>query len=207
MIESSPYLMYLVACVALILVPGPSQAMVVASTISHGVAHGVRTAMGLNIGTLIHALTAGLGLSAVLATSAFAFSLVKYAGAAYLLYLGVRALSRRPTALGANASNIAAVAPSLGQATLTGVLNPKVALFFLAFLPQFVDPSSAALPQFVLLGATMAVLDTVYECSIVWVIGRVRGRILDNPRIAGLQGRVSGIVLILLGLRLARQSA
>lgn len=205
MIETSSYLVFLLACIALILVPGPSQALVIAQTISHGSRHGASTAFGLNIGTLFHAAAAGLGLSAVLASSALAFSLVKYIGALYLLYLGLRALRRKATPA-STADAPMAKRSALGQAILAGVLNPKVALFFLAFLPQFVDPARGpALPQFLLLGASMAVLDTAYGLVIVRVVHRLKGSMLRHPRIAAWQDRISGSVLVLLGLRLALQ--
>ncbi len=205
MIAPSTYLAFLVACIALILVPGPSQALVISQTISHGRRHGAMTAAGLNVGTLIHALVAGFGLSAILVSSALAFSLVKYAGALYLFYLGACALCRKPQVgqLAASPTNRQVV---LGQSVLAGVLNPKVALFFLAFLPQFVDPAHGpAMPQFMLLGASMAALDTAYGLVIVHVVHRLRGRVLHSPRVAALQDKLSGVVLLLLGVRLALQ--
>lgn len=205
MIAPSTYLAFLVACIALILVPGPSQALVISQTISHGRRHGAMTAAGLNVGTLIHALVAGFGLSAILVSSALAFSLVKYAGALYLFYLGACALCRKPQVgqLAASPTNRQVV---LGPSVLAGVLNPKVALFFLAFLPQFVDPAHGpAMPQFMLLGASMAMLDTAYALVIVHVVHRLRGRVLHSPRVAALQDKLSGVVLLLLGVRLALQ--
>ena len=205
MIAPSTYLAFLVACIALILVPGPSQALVISQTISHGRRHGAMTAAGLNVGTLIHALVAGFGLSAILVSSALAFSLVKYAGALYLFYLGACALCRKPQVgqLAASPTNRQVV---LGPSVLAGVLNPKVALFFLAFLPQFVDPAHGpAMPQFMLLGASMAALDTASGLVIVHVVHRLRGRVLHSPRVAALQDKLSGVVLLLLGVRLALQ--
>lgn len=206
MIELSSYLIFLVASVALILVPGPAQALVIAKTLAGGRRPGVLTAVGLNIGTLFHTATAALGLSAILATSAVAFSIVKYAGAAYLVYLGIRALrSKVPRAVGTALPGEPARS-TLGQAVAAGVLNPKVALFFLAFLPQFVDPSrGAVLPQFLVLGATIALLDTLYEVMLVHFVSGMRELFLHSPRLLALQTRVSGTVLVALGLRLAAQ--
>jgi len=203
----SSYPMFLLASIALILVPGPAQALVIANSVSRGARAGALTAVGLNIGTLFHTIAAALGLSAILATSAVAFAVVKYVGAAYLLYLGIRALRSRPQADQARTRAAGRSSGSvLGQAVAAGVLNPKVALFFLAFLPQFIDPSrGAVLLQFLILGASMAVLDTLYELTIVCVVTRLKGRFLRNPRLMALQQRVSGIVLVMLGLRLALQ--
>lgn len=205
MFDATVYANYLLACTVLILVPGPSQALVLARTLSGGRHAGVLTAIGLNIGTLVHSLAAALGLAAVLAASSLAFSILKYMGAAYLIYLGLAAWLARPT------SRSAAVAPSnprasLWQAIAAGLLNPKVALFFLAFLPQFVDPArGSVLAQFLVLGATMAVLDTLYECLLVALAARTRSRLIAAPALAAWRQRLSGAVLIGLGSRLALQ--
>ena len=200
------YSSFVVACTVLILMPGPSQALVMSRTLSGGPRAGLLTAVGLNVGTLGHALAAALGLSTVLATSALAFSVVKYVGAAYLLYLGVQAL-RTPTRRTADAvpTPPAAVA-SFGQAGAAGLLNPKVAIFFLAFLPQFVDPARGAVfMQFLLLGATMAVLDTLYESALVLLMARTRVRLAARPASAPWRERVTGAVLVGLAVRLALQ--
>ena len=208
MFDWSSYLVFVLACVALILVPGPAQALVLAKTLSGGRKAGALSAIGLNIGTLVHTLAAALGISAILATSALAFSVVKYLGAAYLVWLGIRSLrSRAPAATTAAAAPVSSGPGSaLFQGVAAGVLNPKVALFFLAFLPQFVDPGRGhVLAQFLVLGATMAVLDTLYELALVGVFARLRGRYLASQRVARWQARISGAVLIALGVRLAVQ--
>lgn len=206
MIDPASFLLFLAASIALILVPGPGQAIVLARTLSGGRRAGALTAVGLNIGTLFHAALAAFGLSAILATSALAFAIVKYAGAAYLLYLGVRAL--RANAEGerqATGHERPARAP-LVQAIVTGILNPKVALFFLAFLPQFVDPSRGpAFVQFMVLGSTIALLDTLYELALVHLASGMRDRYRRNPRVGLWLTRSSGAVLVALGVRLALQ--
>jgi threonine/homoserine/homoserine lactone efflux protein len=143
--DLSSYLLFLAASVAIILVPGPAQALVLASTLSGGRRAGALTAIGLNVGTLFHTGVAGLGLSAILATSAFVFSLVKYVGAAYLMYLGFRALRSKDPHPSGGAPPRHRGGSTLIRAVIAGILNPKVALFFLAFLPQFVDPSRGPL--------------------------------------------------------------
>ena len=203
--DFSTYVTFLLASILLILMPGPAQALVLARTLGSGKRIGILTAVGLNVGTLFHAAAAALGLSAVLASSALAFSVVKYAGAAYLLYLGIQALRTRPQVLPTPRTSTSA-SSSFGQAVATGVLNPKVALFFLAFLPQFVDPSrGSVLAQFMLLGASIAVLDTLYEIMLVLVAARLRERLLRNRRFVAWQNRVTGAVLLALGVRLAVQ--
>ena len=206
MFDWSSYLVFVLACIALILVPGPAQALVLAKTLSGGRKAGALSAVGLNIGTLVHTLAAALGISAILATSALAFSVVKYLRAAYQVWLGIRSLrARAPAATPAAALPSGSGSP-LVQGVAAGVLNPKVALFFLAFLPQFVDPGRGhVLAQFLVLGATMAVLDTLYELALVGVFARLRGRYLASPRVARWQARISGVVLVALGVRLAVQ--
>jgi threonine/homoserine/homoserine lactone efflux protein len=204
MIATSSYLLFLGACVALIAMPGPSQALVLARTLGEGPRSGALTAVGLNLGTLCHALAAALGLSSILASSPLAFAVVKYAGAAYLVYLGIRALqSPASPASPATPGRSASLRSPLLRALATGVLNPKVALFFLAFLPQFVDPTEGVFLQFLLLGATLAVLDTCYELLVVWLVSRMKGAIASSPRAAAWQRRTSGSVLVALGLGLA----
>ncbi len=205
MIDPISYATFVAASVALILVPGPAQALAMSNTLTGGWGAGALTAIGLNIGTLFHAVAAAFGLSALLATSALAFSVVKYIGAAYLIYLGVQALrSKAQQTLTAPTSH--SKQSPLKQAILIGTLNPKVALFFLAFLPQFVDQNQGSVVgQIIFLGATMAVLDTLYELALVCIFFRMRDRILRNSRFAALQSKVSGVILIGLGLRLAGQ--
>lgn len=193
---------FLAASVAIILAPGPAQALVLARTFERGRAAGIQTAVGLNAATLVHAAAAGLGLSAVLAASALAFGVVKLVGAGYLVYLGVRAL------VGAEGPAAARGEPSraghaLLRAFITGLLNPKVALFFLAFLPQFACPSRGSVPlQFLLMGAALGLMDVAYEGALVLVAAGATSW-LTSPRAALWRSRVTGGVLIALGAKLA----
>lgn len=206
MLDPTAYLLFLAACAAIILAPGPAQALVVARTLEGGPRAGALTALGLNAGTLFHSAAAAAGISAILATSALAFSAVKLAGAAYLLYLGVLALRATGRDAARPGPRVTSTGTSFGRAVLTGALNPKVALFFLALLPQFVDPSrSQVVAQFLLLGATLAALDTVYELALVALVHRLRERFLSSQRLRARQSRLTGAVLIGLGLRLAFQ--
>ncbi len=165
--EPATVLLFAAATVLLVVVPGPNLVYIVTRGASQGRRVGLASAMGVETGTLIHIAAAALGLSALLASSAAAFEVVRYGGAAYLLYLGVRTLRAK------DAGEPAAVAsqPALGrvyaEGVLVNVLNPKVALFFLAFLPQFVDPSAGgAAGQVLVLGAVFfpiaLVLDLLY---------------------------------------------
>jgi threonine/homoserine/homoserine lactone efflux protein len=198
---------YCAAALALVAAPGPGQALVLARTLQRGLRAGLLTSLGLNTGTLLHTLAAALGLSALLLTSATAFTIVKIAGAAYLVFLGIRTLLASRRSDTAERTSVAAAEPSavpssrlLLHGAVTGVLNPKVAIFFLAFLPQFVRPErGAVLLQFLILGLILATLGVMGD-SLVAVLAARAGS-------AGLAGRwrerVTGGVLVALGLRLA----
>ncbi|KAB2865079.1 MAG: LysE family translocator, partial [Anaerolineae bacterium] len=140
MFDTSTLMTFLAAAIAIILAPGPAQALVFSRSLSDGKKSGIMTAFGLNVGTIFHSIAAALGLSAILATSALAFETVKYLGAAYLIYLGIRELRTTEVSHVQAESSNTKPAQAFTKAVFTGVLNPKVALFFLAFLPQFVDP-------------------------------------------------------------------
>jgi len=202
MFDSTTLITFLVASVAIIIAPGPAQALVLTRALGEGRAAGAMTAVGLNVGTLAHAFAAALGLSAILATSAVAFGVVKYAGAAYLVYLGIRALRAQDD----EPERIRGVRAGamFWRAVVTGALNPKVAAFFLAFLPQFVAPErGSAFWQLVILGSILAALDVIYELTLVWAAGALRGRVLRSRRFAQWRKRVTGAALIGLGARLA----
>jgi threonine/homoserine/homoserine lactone efflux protein len=202
MLDTSTLVTFVLASAAIIVSPGPAQALVFARTLSDGRKAGVLTAVGLNVGTMVHAAAAGLGVSAVLATSALTFNVVKYLGAAYLFYLGVCAIrtrDRTPQSNGRSRDPRVAVA----RAIVTGTLNPKVALFFLAFLPQFVDPArGSVLAQCLVLGGLLAAMDVVYECALVYASAAATAW-LRHPTIIAWRERITGGVLIGLGARLA----
>jgi threonine/homoserine/homoserine lactone efflux protein len=200
MLDLATVLTFTIAGAAIIVAPGPAQALVLARTLSDGRRAGLLTAVGLNVGTLVHAGAAGLGASAILATSALAFDIVKYVGAAYLVLLGVQAWRQ-----GAHPSATPPVSSqqALARAVTTGILNPKVAVFFLAFLPQFVDPSRGpVLLQCLLLGTILATMDVVYEGGLVWLSGSLSSA-FRHPRVQQWQHRFTGAVLVGLGVRLA----
>lgn len=204
MFEIQNFIAFLAASILIILAPGPAQALVLARTIGSGRKSGIMTAIGLNVGTLFHAVAAGLGLSAVLVTSALAFSVVKLAGAAYLVYLGLRAVLTRPAAITETDPLAERSDHAFLKAVVTGVLNPKVALFFLAFLPQFVDQErGSAFLQFAVLGSIIAAIDIVYESILAFIAGGISGRVMNNARVRIWRERITGLALIGLGVRLA----
>ncbi|KAF1720708.1 LysE family translocator [Pseudoxanthomonas wuyuanensis] len=211
MFDSATLFAYIAAATALVLIPGPGTAWIVAQTLNGGSRRGAQAAIGLETATLIHALAAGLGLSAVLATSAMAFDLLKYAGAAYLIWLGIKnwrepATAPPPTSGQEPAQPVAGSARSLYlRSVITGVLNPKVALFFLAFLPQFVAPERGWVPlQFLILGVLLSFIGLAHSLALSYLVGRF-GRRASHPRFARWKQRLTGSVFIALGLRLAVQ--
>ena len=157
--DGSTLAAFAAAAFVLVAIPGPNMLYLLARSISEGRRAGVVSALGIETGTLVHITAAAAGLSALLASSATAFALVKYAGAAYLVLLGIRALVARTSRQ--QEQRVADPPPGANvyrQAVLVQLLNPKVAVFFVAFLPQFVDPDRPAATQIVALGLTLAAI-------------------------------------------------
>jgi threonine/homoserine/homoserine lactone efflux protein len=141
MTSSSSMILFLTTTIVVLLTPGPAVMFVVARSVQHGRLAGVVSTLGLNCGALVHALAATFGLSAILASSAAAFTAVKLAGAGYLIYLGIRELRRKPRAAEEEPLPPMPLRRHFTDALVVNLLNPKTAIFFLAFLPQFVDPA------------------------------------------------------------------
>jgi len=176
-IDPSTWIAFMAAATLLVIFPGPSVLYIISQGIGQGRRAGVVSALGVETGSVIHVLAAVLGLSALLASSAHAVSVVKYAGAAYFIYLGVKTL--RSKAHGDELPNTPVAARPLRgiymQGIIVNVFNPKVALFFLAFLPQFVDPQRGSVPlQLLILGLTMITLGTISDLSYALISGTGR---------------------------------
>ena len=199
------YWLFVASGILLNLAPGQDTLYILGSSIAQGRRIGMASALGISAGCVVHTLAAALGLSAILATSATAFTVVKLAGAAYLIYLGIRALITPVQALGPlrhEASTSAMLAFRRG--VVTNVLNPKVALFFLALLPQFIDPDSPAkVAAFVALGLTFVATGTAWCLVLAIAAARVRGFFAGNPRAFTRLSRASGALFVFLGIRLA----
>ena len=192
---------------ALIVVPGPDMVLIAKNVVMRGRRAGFMTAAGTMTGILVHAMAAVLGLSAIVATSAAAFTVVKLVGALYLVVLGIQALleSRKiSTPQDAGGSPARNGRGNFMQGVLTNVLNPKVALFFLTFLPQFVEPNGAIISQTLLLAAIFWLMGAGWLALYAAIIGRI-STFLSRPRVARAIQRVSGVVLVGLGLRLAAE--
>ena len=201
------YGLFLTAGVLLNLTPGQDTMFIIGQSLTGGLRAGVAAAVGIALGTVCHTLAAALGLSAILATSALAFSVVKLLGAAYLIYLGARLLLVRAAPVGADFKAPAAtVAPRsvLRQGILTNILNPKVALFFLAFLPQFIDPASPTKTlAFLILGATFIATGLLWCLVLAAAAARLQAFFQRNPNVRTLIDRAVGGLFIALGARLA----
>ncbi len=181
--------LFLLASVALILTPGPAVLFIVARSLSQGRRTGLVSVLGIGAGNAVHAAAGVLGLAALLASSAPAFAAVKYLGAGYLIYLGVAALLRRSVPEREGRAGDGRPAPpghAFRQALAVAILNPKTALFFLAFLPQFVDPSrGAAWRQMLLFGGLFVGLAVLSDGCYALVAGTVGAWLRRHPALAG----------------------
>lgn len=197
-------LLFLGATLALNVTPGPDMLYVIARSASEGRRAGVASAFGIAGGTVFHTLAVVLGLSSLLLAVPFAYDAVRFGGAAYLVYIGVRALVR-PSDPGAGPRvERASLWAIFRQGVVTNVLNPKVALFFLAFLPQFVDPARGSVPgQLLLLGVLFNVMGTLVNLAVALAASHA-GR-WGRARVGGsaLLQRLTGVVFVGLGVRLA----
>ncbi|WP_316978486.1 LysE family translocator [Shumkonia mesophila] len=206
MISGHDLMIFLGASILLNLSPGPDTLYVLTRTLAQGRRIGFLSSFGVCTGALVHVAAAALGLSVVLATSAVAFTVVKVAGAAYLVYLGARMLlSRDGIAVEAGRP----VAPASGwkvfrQGILIDVLNPKAALFFMAFLPQFVVPGTGhATAQFFALGLIVIAIALVWEGILVLFATLLSARLRANQAVSRWLNRTLGGVFVALGIRLA----
>lgn len=202
-------LAFAIAATVLAVTPGPGIAYVVARTVAGGRPEGLASCLGTGIGGMLHVLAAALGLSILVAQSAAAFTVVKYLGAAYLAYLGIRLLLRQDHALAVERVASQGARRALFEGILVEVLNVKTALFFLAFLPQFVDPAAPLVPQLVLLGSICVALNTVVDVVAVFAADRLLASGMARAARARVLTRISGVTMIGLGayLALARRQA
>jgi threonine/homoserine/homoserine lactone efflux protein len=203
LIDGTRFALFLSAALILALTPGPGMLYVLGRTLHAGRREGVLSSLGTLVGGSVHVLAAAFGLSAVLATSAVAFSVVKYAGAAYLVYLGVSMLRSRNMNVEMAEEQGAGQGHFL-QGIWTEVLNPKTALFFLSFIPQFVSTAKGHLVmQFLFLGSVSVALNTTADLLSVLLAGAVAHKLRDNPEFTRKQRTASGVGMIGLGVYVA----
>ncbi|MCI0714438.1 MAG: LysE family translocator [Chloroflexi bacterium] len=203
-IDTTSLLTFMAATIALLVVPGPAVLYIVARSIDQGRLAGLVSVMGIQVGVLFHILAAALGLSVILVTSALAFSLVKFLGAAYLIYLGVRTLMKKESPLSREAPQPQPLKKIFRQGIIVNVLNPKSALFFFAFLPQFVDASAGpAALQILFLGTVFVILAMISDSTYAMLAGTLGNRLRQSRVFLRGQKYLSGTVYIGLGLTTA----
>ena len=197
--------LFLTAGILLNLTPGPDTVYILGRSIAQGREAGVASALGISLGSIFHTSAAAVGLSAILATSALAFGTIKLLGGAYLIFLGIKMLLDRKKQLNlpSNFRRRTSTA-AFRQGILTNVLNPKVALFFVAFLPQFIDPASnMKVASFLALGFTFVATGTIWCLILAWFASAFSERLRKNGTISQWLNRTAGAFFVFLGLRLA----
>ena len=215
MIEPMPLALYVAAALVLAATPGPGIFYVAARTLSGGRAEGIASSFGTGLGGMAHVIAGSLGVSAVVLASAELFTALKFVGAAYLVWLGLRTFlaARRDAAAtldGARASPPAGTRRAFREGVLVEALNPKTAAFFLAFVPQFVDPAAGPVAvQFVLLGTISVTLNTLADIAVAFAAQGVRSGAAARPELMRRlrQGSAAAMIALGVGLALAKRPA
>jgi threonine/homoserine/homoserine lactone efflux protein len=199
-------LIFIITSILIILTPGQDMILVMSRSISQGQKAGVITALGVCFGLLGHTLLATFGLGALLITSEFLFDLIKLIGAAYLIYIGYQLLSSKNPKLAMKDLPKTSYKKMFLQGALTNIMNPKIAIFYFSYLPQFVnsDTNNQAL-QLLILGLTYAILTFFIKAPIGFISGLLSIWIKSRPSVLAYMNKTSGIVFIVLGLKLASE--
>jgi len=203
MIDQARFCLFLGAATLLAISPGPGMLYVLARSLAGGRREGVLSAAGTFAGGLVHVVAAATGLSILLATSAMAFAVVKYSGAVYLIYLGIRMIVGARSDAGVELGAQSARRSPLWQGIATEVLNPKTAIFFLAFMPQFVNRASGSFRQFLLLGTISVTLNTCADLLVIALASPIGARLRASARLRRRQRAATGLTLVGLGAYLA----
>jgi RhtB (resistance to homoserine/threonine) family protein len=202
-------LSFILVVIVLFLIPGPAVLLTISQTAQGGRKTGIITGAGIAVGDLIHTIAAVLGLSAILMTSALAFEILKYLGAAYLIFLGIKSILERSKKQEHPVVKKSSTVTSFRQALLIELLNPKTALFFLAFLPQFVQNNGTPVViQLLILGLTFVLMSIMYTTLLAFLTSTIGDKIFTNKngKLARWQGKVVGSIYIGLGLQLVLQN-
>lgn len=206
MIDQQTLFTYLLILLGFVFIPGPAVLLTLARASAGGTRVGLATGLGIAAGDLVHTLMAVVGISALLLTSALLFGVVKFMGAAYLVYLGIRAFVEKVEPVGQPGKRFFSAAQAFRQAVLAEVMNPKTALFFLAFLPQFVNPANGLVSVQLLTLGVMFVAAGLFATVVVAIAAGKLGVLLrSNAAVVKWQGRVVGSIYCALGLRVALQ--
>ena len=208
MIGINDFLIFALASLVLNITPGNDMLYVATRSTTQGIKAGIVSALGITAGCLVHLTAAVIGLSAIIANSAIAFGVIKYLGAAYLFYLGIKALLNKQNIFSINEkTEKKSLSKLFWQGAFTNVLNPKVALFFLAFLPQFIHPEngSPAL-QVLLLGLWFNFSGSLVNIAVAIVFGKLGNWLADKQGFIKWQNKITGLLLIALGIKVALSS-
>jgi len=204
MFDSGPFLVFLGAAILLAIAPGPGMLYVLARSLAGGRREGLLSALGTLCGGLVHVFAAAAGISIILAKSAAAFAIVKYMGAAYLCYIGIRMILGARTDEPISLDQLQRRRSPFWQGVLTETLNPKTALFFLSFIPQFVNRDAGhVFAQFIVLGAISVTLNTSADIVVTMLAGPLGQRIRQSTRFRQRQRKLTGAVMIGLGAYVA----
>lgn len=207
MIDQLTLITYALIVLGFVFIPGPATLLTVMRASTSGTKVGIATGAGITVGDLFHTAIAAIGISAIIAASAMLFNIIKFIGAAYLIYLGIIAFIEKAPTLG-TPQTVKAITTTVAfkQAVLVEILNPKTALFFLAFLPQFVDPSKGPLfTQFAILGLVFALIGFFSTIVFATSAGTISSLLTTNKTISRFQNKVVGSIYCGLGLRVAFQ--
>ena len=193
-------LLFAAASFALIVVPGPAVLYVITRSLDQGRGAGLASVVGVSVGAYVHIIAAAVGLSAVLASSVVAFSIIKYAGAAYLIYLGVRKFMSKPKLEPSQEVTSQPLGKIFLEGIVVNILNPKTALFFLAFLPQFVHPDSGVASQILILGSVFVLVALVSDGAYALLASTFGTFLKQSRRFLRLQHYLSGATYVALGV-------
>ena len=208
MISTNDFLLFAFASLILNVTPGNDMLYVATRSTSQGVKAGIVSALGIAGGCIVHLVAAVIGLSAIIANSAIAFDIIKYAGAAYLIWLGIRSfLSRQNKFSVQNTLEKTTLSKLFWQGVFTNVLNPKVALFFLAFLPQFIHPENGNTGlQILFLGLWFNFSGTIVNIVVAMLFGKLGNWLADKQAFIKWQNKITGLLLVGLGIKVALSS-
>jgi RhtB (resistance to homoserine/threonine) family protein len=201
------FYLFVITCIFLIILPGPDTAIMTKNILTVGKQGGFKTMLGICCALSIHTLTAIVGLSAIIAKSALLFSIFKYIGAVYLIYLGIKSLwalrSKETTEISETiAKSKHKNESSFKQGFFTNLLNPKIAVFFLTFLPQFVNPGSHTFMPFLILGITYIILTVVWYLFYIYLLNQI-STFMKKPQTQKIIEGITGTILIGFGIKLA----
>ena len=201
---SNVLLVFLPVATLLAITPGPGMMFALAQGMKSGPIAGIATGLGAATGTFIHTLTAALGVAAFLQAYPLGFELIRWAGIAYLVYLGIKALRSEAPAIRQADLDSRAPLTAYKQSVLVNLLNPKVAIFVLAFVPQFIDPTvGSVFMQFLLLGGLLSIIGGLVDGAIGGVAGRIGSYLNGNAKVSAILTKMSGVIFLSLAAKLA----